>query len=60
MGLAWQMAENRYFSCLPLNHLTTKHNILFYQQIKSLLLGMNCVIQHQDLQKFDLKLNRYE
>ena len=32
----------------------------FYQPIKSLLLGMNCVSKHQDLQIFVLKLNKYE
>ena len=34
--------------------------IPFYKAIKSLLLGMKCVFQQQDLQMFGLKLNKHE
>ena len=29
----------------------------FYQQIKTLLLGIKCALNHEDLQMFSLKLN---
>ena len=29
----------------------------FYQQIKTLLLGIKCALNHEDLQMFGLKLN---
>ena len=35
-------------------------SICFYLLTKSLLLGMKCVYKHQDLQKFVLRLNKYE
>ena len=33
---------------------------LFYEQVKSLLLRMNCVFKNQDLQMFVPWLNQYE
>ena len=33
---------------------------MFYYSIKSLLLGKKSVLRHQDLQRIDLKLNKYE
>ena len=33
---------------------------LFYLSIKSLILGAKCALKHQDLQRIDLKSNKYE
>ena len=50
---------NRRFNQYPADHdyCRFKH---FYLLIKSLILGTQRLFKHQDLQRIDLKLNKYE
>ena len=63
-SIVWLGWKSKNIICLQLTRILLITNIvvfnLFYLLIKSLVFGIKCVFKHQDLQRIDLKLNKYE